>query len=232
MGQRLKLFVIVLTMLFVPIILNIVLGSCNPLDCIDVVGDPRDWLGFYGSYMGGCLTALIGFITLARDEKSNKLQIQISHKEHYVKELEGRLAECISLFDYSRVGIISMYLDDKSMYSMVIKDMDTYLNKVTSTANAWCTIYGSSQQQEVKDFLEAYNKCVRQLISAINEVTKLIVSLKIAEGDAKDQIINSINGIVKKSDDYQAEYLLPLFNCANSWIASEKELLEVLRNEL
>ena len=89
MGQRLKLFVIVLTMLFVPIILNIVLGSCNPLDCIDVVGDPRDWLGFYGSYMGGCLTALIGFITLARDEKSNKLQIQISHKEHYVKELEG-----------------------------------------------------------------------------------------------------------------------------------------------
>ena len=53
-----------------------------------------------------------------------------------------------------------------------------------------------------------------------------------AEGDAKDQIINSINVIVKKSGDYEIEYLIPLFNCANSWIASEKELLEVLRNEL
>lgn len=232
MSKRFRLVMLVLTMLLVPIILNIILGFHNPLDSIDVVGDSRDWLGFYGSYMGGCLTALIGFITLARDEKSNKLQILISHKENYVKELEGRLAECISLFDYSRVGIISMYLDDKSMYSMVIKDMDTYLNKVTSTSNAWCAIYSSSQQQEVKDFWEAYNMCVKQLISAINDVTKLIVSLKIAEGDTKDQIINSINGIVQKSGDYQTEYLLPLFNCANSWIASEKELLKKLKDEL
>ena len=97
----------VLGILFIPVLLNIVLGAPNPLSNISVIGDSTHWLAFYGSYIGGILTAIIGFVTLHRESVRGKLQLTINSKEDALKELKLSLSERIGLFDFSRVIEIS-----------------------------------------------------------------------------------------------------------------------------
>ena len=61
----------------IPILLNIILGSNNPFQDIAIVGDSTHWLAFYGSYIGGVLTSIIGFTTLHMESERSKIQLKI-----------------------------------------------------------------------------------------------------------------------------------------------------------
>lgn len=221
MRQFVKLGIIALIF---PILLNIILGFHSPNN-IKVIGDSATWLLFYGSYIGGVLTAIIGFFTMNQTSKLNKNEILIAQKRESIKELEHSLARCVSLFDYSRVGTISLFFDDRSKYNEVLKDMDEYLNKVTTTANAWGVIYANSNRKETQEFQDAYNTCVSTLIDRINQVTKLIAELKedikIIE---RNKIIQEIKTIIDMQPKYQS-LLDTLFLKAQMWIKAEKQEL-------
>lgn len=231
--MKYKLSILVVVIVGIPIVLNILLGANNPFQNIAIVGNSTHWLGFYGSYIGGILTAVIGFATIYRGERTNKLQIQIAQKDNYIKDLENRLAECVSLFNYSRVGIVALYLNDTSKYNDVLKEMDVYLNNITTVANAWNTIYGDSDKKEIQEFQGQYFECWQKLTESINNVSKLICELKgVSESNERETCIKKITEIICYHNNYKQLYLLPLQEKARKWINAEKEELNKMKAQL
>lgn len=66
------------------------------LEGAEVAGTTDNWIGFWGSYAGGCVTALISFVILYRTIEYNKEETvkrqRESHKERLRTELSTRLA--------------------------------------------------------------------------------------------------------------------------------------------
>lgn len=173
-NYKLRIFFLFLA---IPPILNFILGQNTPNN-IGVIGNPETWLGFYGSYLGGVITALIGFYTIYRSERVSALQMEIERKREEIGHLEDRLAECVSLFDFSKVGIVSLYLPNSSKFNDVLAELNDYHNKVTTTANAWSTIYGDSDCPYIKEFQNSYVDCWDALTKQINQVSSMIVELQ------------------------------------------------------
>ena len=57
--------VVPIIIVVVPILINWIIGLHTPCKII-VVGESKDWLSFYGSYIGGIITALISFFIQKR----------------------------------------------------------------------------------------------------------------------------------------------------------------------
>lgn len=77
-----------------PIVINFLLLSS--VEGAEVAGTTDTWIGFWGSYAGGCVTALISFVILYRTIQYNKEEAvnrqQEAHKERLRTELSTRLA--------------------------------------------------------------------------------------------------------------------------------------------
>ena len=220
----------------IPIVLNFILSQNTPNN-MEVIGGPELWLSFYGSYIGGVFTAIIGFVTIHRSERTNRLQIEISQKIAYIKDLELRLADCISIFDYSRIGVISLYFGDISKYNEVLKEMDAYLNRVTKVTNSWGAIYADSEKKEINEFQNQLANCFDKLTKNFNDVSKLIIELKRCDEQGVEQkdrssIIYKINSFIEYHQTFKSSYLIPLWNKARAWIDSEKKDLQTLKSKL
>lgn len=61
-----------------------------------MVGNVESWIGFWGSYAGGCVTALISFVilylTIGYYREENNQRLVEAHKERLRTELSTRLA--------------------------------------------------------------------------------------------------------------------------------------------
>ena len=77
-----------------PIVLNFIMLSS--VEGCSVAGDVKSWIGFWGSYAGGCITALISFVilylTIAYYREENNQRLQEAHKERLRTELSTRLS--------------------------------------------------------------------------------------------------------------------------------------------
>lgn len=212
-----------------PVLLNAIIGLNHPHN-IMVVGDPSTWINFYGSYIGGVLTAIIGFLALLKETKENRRELQVSYQEKVVASLEQTLSQCVSLFDFSRLGIISMYLNDKSKYDAVLHDLDMYYYHVTTTANAWGVLYSGREEKEIQEFQSVYHQCVTDLTHYINKITELIVQLKNDNKEETENIILRIKEVLDKRNEYH-ELLQSLFYKARVWLDMERNKLKQLQKK-
>ena len=227
------IILLVLGILFTPILLNIILGAPNPLSNIEVVGDSTHWLAFYGSYIGGVFTAIIGFITLHRESARNKLLLIINNKEAALKELKLSLSERIGMFDFNKVIEISLYSRERTMYNTIQKELSEYHNLLSSKANAWAIVYASSNQLEVVKFKDAYIDCYDIFNECINSITGAIYHLsKSKTNEEMDFILKTEINPISKKDNEVKEKLQYLFNTALEWIKVEEKEIERLKGLL
>ena len=234
------IFAVVLT----PIMLNVFLGASNPLSNIEVVGSEVDWLAFYASYIGGLLTALIGFITLYKEAKRNRLLLEIRSKEDALKELKLALTERIGMFEYSKVIEIALFPYDTTMYTTLQRELSEYYYQLTSKANAWGTIYASSTQEEVVKFKDIYMDCYEMFIEKINSVTQGIYYLANPKTEKGNKLTEE--DLHKYRKDMIDKYITPasecssracrmqkmLFSAAQAWISAEEREIAQLKAKL
>ncbi len=237
--KRKYIYLIGLIIVVFPFLLNIFIGIEHPQN-IAVVGLPSDWLLFYGSYVGGILTAIIGYITIYWSNQRSKLQIQITEKQESIKQLERQIAKCITALDYSRTGIISLYLDKPDKYDAVLNIIDNAYTTITISANTLYIIYGDSHKKEIQDFQFKYAECARILIERLNQVTFYIKELQklpiqqIASEPSKtkrDSIIQKINDIILEFNTFKEKQEI-LLNTGKAWINTEKQELAELQTKL
>lgn len=231
--------IILVASIAIPPALNLALG-CDTPNGFNVIGNSVDWLLFYGSYLGGVITAVFGFVTMHKSGRQNKTNIEITYKRESLKELRNTLATCVSSFDYTRLGTINMYIDDPDKYNDVLEKLDEYYASVTNTANAWCAMYNGDTREEVENFLQAYRNCSVFLTNRIKEIKDAINTLKKArlthdkeaEKTAKDEIETIIDKY-KKDDISNFELNLQvLIGCATQWIIAEQKEIEKLEAQL
>lgn len=238
-----RIIIIVLTCLLalIPLLLNFILRIPH---IFNIVGDATDWLAFWGCYLGGILSAMVGFVTLYVSQKRQNLQIQIEYKQKSLQELRTLLSECVSLFDYSRIGTISLYLDrDAQKYDEVIYDLEQYINKIQAMYNTWGVIYADQMQEQVEEqtlkdkFQNTYKSCINVFKTNFSEMIKLLSNYKNCLDDydmvcRNKQLRNEIQNLRNQENYIKENYLQPLFNAAQEWIRSEQKEIDDLKEKL
>lgn len=89
-----KLHLLWLLLLILPVVLNFVIGF-TPFGW-SVAGDTGNWVSFWGSYAGGCITAIISYVILRKTidyyKDENTQRLKEAHKDRLRTELSTRLA--------------------------------------------------------------------------------------------------------------------------------------------
>lgn len=241
MNKKLWIILIILA-LVTPVILNIIIGSTNPLDSIRVVGGEDDWLGFYGAYIGGILSAVVAFMTMWQSSKHNTLNVMIPQQEAHIKELNSALSERISKLDFAYIGSISLHTpkeESEEFYQKIPKVLDE-LNELAKDAsrlyNAYGLLYSQTQNTDEKDLNEFYETCVKQYKKRVDEMTIMLVTVQNGRKTAQhSEIYQSFRSDladfnIELGKD-KTQYTQVLFKKANSIIQAEEKKLEKLNRE-
>ncbi len=238
MNKKLWIILIIFA-LITPIILNIIIGSTNPLDSIRVVGAEDDWLGFYGAYIGALVGALITLYAMFRESKNNALNIMISNQENLIKDLRERLSERIGAFLFGDIGYVAL-ITTKQDYDLNVKDIVEVIielngraNHITGQCNAWGVIYKSDSRKIVQKFNAAYIDC-RDAYN--NDVKKLTTQLNELRPDIRENVSQFniwLTDFIKNTlMEHQQTYTKQMLDIANEWLQTEQDKLDNLRNQL
>lgn len=231
MNKKLKIVLILVVILLIPLCINSLI-LCPAI--FDFIGEGTDWLLFWGSYLGGAFAALVGFATLYYSAKRQNIEMQISRKESSLRILQAKLSECVSIFNYSRMLTISLYIDQPEKYDQILDELLKYQDEIIAKSNAWGIMYANKTNKPyIQDFQDKYEHCIRLFISAITEIQLLINDLKTTTEKRKiNEIINKITQINKDHTKVMNDELKPLFQLAQKWIENEELLIQQLQNQL
>ena len=170
------LILILLGAAIIPIVLNFILSVENPTN-LNITGEGKDWLAFYGSYIGGVATASISFFVLLRTIKSNREEAEINRKEHDLFELRNDLAKKVSALNFSRIGIIALVQTNHSLCKQEILKLDEFHQELTRDLNSFYLVYESSRDLDVINFRNCYKRCILQIFDDITKMTRFIAEL-------------------------------------------------------
>ena len=242
MKNRWWIIIIIILALITPVILNIIIGSTNPLDSIKVVGTEVDWLVFYGSYIGGVLSAVVAFMTMWQTSKHNTLNVMIPQQEAHIKELNSALSERISKLDFVYIGSISLHTpkeESEEFYQKIPKVLDELneLSKDTSRLfNSYGLLHSQTQNADEKDLNEFYETCVKQYKKRVDEMTIMLATVQNGRKTAQhSEIYQSFRSDladfnIELGKD-KTQYTQVLFKKANLIIQAEEKRLEKLNRE-
>ena len=242
MKNRWWIIIIIILALITPVILNIIIGSTNPLDSIKVVGTEVDWLVFYGSYIGGVLSAVVAFMTMWQTSKHNTLNVMIPQQEAHIKELNSALSERISKLDFVYIGSISLHTpkeESEEFYQKIPKVLDELneLSKDTSRLfNYYGLLHSQTQNADEKDLNEFYETCVKQYKKRVDEMTIMLATVQNGRKTAQhSEIYQSFRSDfpdfnIELGKD-KTQYTQVLFKKANLIIQAEEKRLEKLNRE-
>lgn len=237
--KRKQWIILVILALIVPIILNIIIDSTNPLDSIRVVGTEVNWLGFYGSYIGALIGALITLYAMFRESKNNALNIMINNQENLIKDLREQLSARISTLTFSKIGNFALYTTkenlpvDKSQIDSALKELNDYHTKATQEYNAWGTMYADDTRKIVKQFNGAYLECITQYHTDINTITRKLYDLKNLDSHEDFKNFNEwLKVFCVDLSEHQQKFVKELFRIARIWLQSEKDKFENLQKQL
>ena len=138
---------ILVVILLIPLCINSLI-LCPAI--FNFIGEGTDWLLFWGSYLGGAFAALVGFVTLFYSAKRQTTEISINYRKTELTRLQILLSDCISMFNYSKLLTIALYIDNMDKYDSIIKDMLIYHDNIIAKANVWGVIYAGNKQRHIE----------------------------------------------------------------------------------
>lgn len=219
--------ILFIVLLGIPVLLNFLIGI--PRFC-SIVGSEGEWLLFWGSYLGGILTALVGTITLINNDRKQKVRLEIEYKRDALRRLEQILSDAVGMFDYSRLAKVVLYLDNSQGRKDFLQDMDEYYQTCVAKANSWGVIYEREETQAYqRDFHDKYIAAVEYITKKISALEKLVVEYN----DATEQnTMCDILQITSKSEEFKRDCLQPLYYAAKQWLKEERTEIERLTEQL
>lgn len=242
--KRRFLGIVILIAIVVPFVINfLILGPA----LFPTVGTPTDWLAFWGCYLGGMFAAIVGFVTLYYSGKRQNLELQISYKQSELHVLRNQLAECVSLFDFSRLCTITLYMEDFSKYNDVLKSLEEYHNLLATRVNYWGVMYANQNHTVAQQrFQEQYEECIQQFVQQMTDLEKYTSFLRdavykhltfekdIAKILEKQDVAHIIDLITEITDqkDFAKKETSQLFRLAQEWIQEAENEINQLTNQL
>ncbi len=159
-----------------PIFLNWLLIKNTP-QSFKVVGEGKDWLTFYGSYIGGIIAASISFIILLITIIHNKKNSEINRQEENLRRLEDDLKNRVAQLDFSKITNVMLVLNDYDRFKEEILKLDTFYQELMYSSNSFKLIYGDEIDGKITNFKSSYTLCISDLLQYINEMKVFISKL-------------------------------------------------------
>lgn len=187
---------IILSIVLIPVIINFISSYQICADKDIVAGNESDWVGFFGSYSGALLGAMITLYVVWRESKVNALNIMIQKKERSIEDLRAQLAERLNAFDFCYLGSISLHgscLTPETITDYLIVINEKHQN-ATSLYNAWSILLSDNKYA---DYNSVYDTCYDTYVGCIDELTKILASYRTKEKSLTDLM----NDLTKYNDD-------------------------------
>jgi len=143
-----------------PILINFILGAYTPYN-LHAVGNAQNWIGFYGSYLGGVIAASISFVILWHTiEENKKVAFRNSKKEELFRQ-QKMMAEQISNMNFYSIGYISMFVSQKYMYHSEILRLNAMFDKMIILSNSFNLLYENSKEIKLVEYKLKYDEYVQ-----------------------------------------------------------------------
>ena len=211
--------------LSMPIIVNFIIGFSTPFD-IKLIGTSSDWLLFFGSYFGGVFTALITFYVLISTITQTKKEAEIGRKRIEIERLESRLDQYIEKLNFSEIGNIVLNINDNLYYKIEKVRLDTFRDALNHQSNALHLIFGNKKEPYIKDFIQKYDECIKQLKVDITSMISKI--LEIQQNGLNAESLSNISNLVLELDKHKEEFAKPVYLAAQKWLETENDIYEKL----
>ena len=187
----------------------------------------ENWLGFYGSYLGGVITAGVAYVILWHTIKeNNKVALRSFKKEELFRE-QKMLAEQISNMKFYSIGYISMFISQKDMYYSEIIRLNAMFDKMIILYNSFILLYENSTEIKLVEYKLKYDECVQLMRDDINEMSLLIFKLQVEKEDSSS-VISEIEILTKKTGVHQNKNAAELFQAAQQYIKEKQKELDEL----
>lgn len=168
----------VLFVIFIPAGLNYLMKKES---LFDYVGNDTDWLSFWGSYLGGCFTVLLGIYSISQENKRQSklirheakmttLHLEIENCKVHRQEIINYINNDLNLVDSSQLTIIiDSYIKHGKGKGDTIENLTNYLSKCTQRKNK-CNLI----KQEEPIFYKYNQQMVECLDVLVEETNKVI----------------------------------------------------------
>lgn len=154
-----------LLLLIVPVGLNWMIGSNSA--GWEVAGKVDSWVAFWGSYAGGCITAVISYIILGRTisyyrEENTSRQME-SHRTMLRSDLSTRLAK----MNVKKYGLLRKRLEEGEKASMICEILDSDVIELWNDFSSFKILY----MGEYDHFITDYETVIKSLQNAIDNLS-------------------------------------------------------------
>ena len=216
--------------------LNAVLQHEPPLG-IHVIGDVTDWLLFWGSFWGGILTAIIGFITIYSSTRRSYLALQIEQRKAYVEELERLIFERNQDINFSEVLSIALLASGGSIQIEDLKQslyrINSLFNRTINNANIWGLLHGNDSDPLMKTFSQDYLKGIDYYKKLCDEMTIFLVEELNAHNNPQyskevlaEQFPLRLNSLIAKHRKETEYFYTDFYQAGKNLLAKEREKLQ------
>lgn len=175
-------------LLIVPILLNSVIGIV-PAGW-KVAGDTGNWVSFWGSYAGGCVTAIISYVILKKTidyyKKENVLRIEESHVERLRSEVSIRLAS----LNVKKYTLLYERLKRGEPPSAICEILDRAVIDVMDNLSAFKILY----MEEYPGFVSSYEYMANDVVMTLSEISNVVRGIPDDPTPSRVALIGNISG--------------------------------------
>lgn len=225
-----KFLVIVTPTILVPIIINIVCLTKVPFTIVDTTNPSSNlWLGFFGSYYGGVITAAVTlyifYQTLQKDKYKKKYELETESYVNFCRDL-SKLVISIDNDELSYI-LLALASSEKNELASFIKEIKSINMSMKNQYNSFMLIYGedncSKKSDFVNEYMKDYNKIEKELIELfclisdfkkhkeVDPMTKAAFCSEVARIANKLRQMGDISTpLLKKAEEWKYERYLRL----------------------
>jgi len=220
--------VILILIFSLPIGVNSILATTNPLDNL-IVGEGKDWISFYGSYSGGIITGLISFIILYKTINATRQEAKINRKRQDLESLSRMLEDIASLLVFGRIGNVALFHKNIELCQNEMINLDKIRDEVQRKRNAIHLFYDREKKSHIREYILALDLAGNKMIGEISEMIILVSHLNGISPDLlsiRKPTMHRIDTIINRQSENKTMFANPLYQAAQSWLEIEKIELE------
>lgn len=216
--KRKTIYSVLIIIALIPIVLNYLLRIPPPFD-VPIVSDAGAWLQFWGSYLGGILTASIGFYTLHVSEKKNLEKEIEAYKEERAKMLQNELISRLTPLSYYKIQRVLHRLQNKITKEEAIREkleLEERLEQSNQAYLSWAMMAWHDMPTKPKAFDEEFGMIIHVFQNDIQSVITLLENYCSSDILDSEEIKRQVDAINTRS-----VALFSFVKEAKDWIMQE-----------
>lgn len=222
------ILLIALIVICSPVLVNWILNINTPLN-IAIVGTGKDWISFYGSFIGAIVASFTSFVILYKTIQHNQNEARIMRQIQKIENIEHRLERVNAIITFGLIGNGALIHNENSLISLEILKLESLRDSLTRERNSIQLSFGRNQSSYVISYIEKLDKCIEQLFIDITEMIKILTELKgNKEIELRTDILTKLHTQIIALGFHSDTFSKPVYESAVHWIEMEQEILKKL----